>query len=776
MFGRFLLGAGLGGLVGTGVLALVSVSLSGPFPQQRSAIPVGVAGAGQEAPKSPEALASEAAAQEPGVPDNAAQPSDVVAPGTRSAADAGTGSPDLTAEVPATEALAAEVVAAGEVAAADSTPDTAEPAPDAGALAALPADEAPAAAPEPAELSLSDPGIADTLPDFAAAPELMDAPVVVAEQPADPALAAALEAALSGGGAPVASVPDQPAGLADAASETLPASPKAPEAAPEIAGIPDTSGAAVTPPAALASLPEAATLPDGQPGAAVAGDGSTGDGSAGDGQTGDGQTGTARAASRPADPAEDSAPALVLAPEPPPVTVEEELMLAQMAADQLLEEVAPGAATPVLPAGDEFVILDRLPAAEIAPGAAPLVPAQGEQPATPADAAGQGSAPTEPVPAEPATDTVAAGPDGADPATAGVAGQEPADTQELAEAGPAETVPETIPETVPEAVPVEVTPAEPVPAQEAAEPVTESQPAEGASPETDLAEEPPAAEAPTDQPSGDAPAKIITLDENSTLPGSGSVSRETGEGSSRLPRIGDSPAEEVALADETGQPRIAFARAFENPANKPRFAVILMDDGSAALDRAALADLPFPVSFAIDPQLANAAEIAAFYRAAGQEVIMLTSGLPKGAAASDVAVAFDAMARALPEAVAAMDVPERGFQGDRPLASLVVPEIAAQGRGLVTWNVGLNAADQVAKREDVPAAVIFRDLDAGGEAAPVIRRYLDRAAFKAAQEGGVTVFGRAGNAETVTALLEWAVEGRAASVELAPVSAMLEID
>jgi polysaccharide deacetylase 2 family uncharacterized protein YibQ len=64
-------------------------------------------------------------------------------------------------------------------------------------------------------------------------------------------------------------------------------------------------------------------------------------------------------------------------------------------------------------------------------------------------------------------------------------------------------------------------------------------------------------------------------------------------------------------------------------------------------------------------------------------------------------------------------------------------------------------------------------LDAEGESIPKMRNYLDRAAFKAAQEGRVLVIGRA-QADTVAAILEWTVEGRAASVMLAPVSAVLE--
>src|SRR5690606_29785473 len=181
------------------------------------------------------------------------------------------------------------------------------------------------------------------------------------------------------------------------------------------------------------------------------------------------------------------------------------------------------------------------------------------------------------------------------------------------------------------------------------------------------------------------------------------------------------------------------------------------------------------VSFALDPSDPKTPEYAALYRAAGREVIMLASALPKGGQASDIEVAMSAMSDALPEAVAVMDLPGRVFQSDRPLASMVVPVVGATGRGLLTWDQGLNAADQVARREDIPAAVAFRDLDGAGESAAVIRRYLDRAAFKAAQEGRVTVVGRT-RPETVATLLEWAVEGRGATVALAPLTAVLSVD
>jgi uncharacterized protein len=74
---------------------------------------------------------------------------------------------------------------------------------------------------------------------------------------------------------------------------------------------------------------------------------------------------------------------------------------------------------------------------------------------------------------------------------------------------------------------------------------------------------------------------------------------------------------------------------------------------------------------------------------------------------------------------------------------VVVPVIGAQGRGLLTWDQGLNAADQVARRDDIPAAVIFRDFDAAGAGRAAIRSILDTAVFKAGQDGRAAVAGTA---------------------------------
>lgn len=252
----------------------------------------------------------------------------------------------------------------------------------------------------------------------------------------------------------------------------------------------------------------------------------------------------------------------------------------------------------------------------------------------------------------------------------------------------------------------------------------------------------------------------------------------------RLPRIigpaaepePQAPATDPVLVEAEGlddRPAIdRFARTFENPAGKPLFAIVLIDRGEPSLDRRSLAAMPFPVTFLLDPSLPESALAASIYREGGQEVAMLATGLPLGATASDLEVTFAAYGEVLPEAVAIADLEEGGFQGNREVATMVAPIAAGQGRGLLSWDRGLNAAEQVARRQGLRSGVIYRRLDGDGEDAGTMRRYLDRAAFKAAQEGRVIVAGET-RAETVAALLAWAVEGRATTVALAPLSAAL---
>ncbi len=274
--------------------------------------------------------------------------------------------------------------------------------------------------------------------------------------------------------------------------------------------------------------------------------------------------------------------------------------------------------------------------------------------------------------------------------------------------------------------------------------------------------------------------RLLTPESDPGPPGKLALSLpEAQPGSSSLPQIGEAPAAAVAEAPlpeaaviDDLPPIAAFARPFDNADGKPLFAILLVDDGSASLDRATLAALPFPVTFVVDPQAPNAAEAAAIYRAGLQEVVMSATGLPEGAEAADIEQSFQANAAILPETVAVIDTGPEGRLEDRDTAAALVPILQDQGRGLITYDVGLNAADQAARRAALPTVALFRVLDADSESQPTIRRYLDRAAFKAAQEGKVVVMGST-RPETVAAILEWTVEGRAASVALAPVTAVL---
>lgn len=419
------------------------------------------------------------------------------------------------------------------------------------------------------------------------------------------------------------------------------------------------------------------------------------------------------------------------------------------------------------------------PAAVAEPAEAPLAEAT-EIPAETAPAAEAAAvAETEPAPlAEPIVDPVAPAP--AEPVAA-----EPVESAPAPEADPA-TAPEPEVEPAPEIEPAIDSAVKPEPVPEPEPEIAAEEPKSDASLMPGTRSKPlPGTEEPATPAVTAEAAPATAAAESSTLqPSPGLDVAPEGIVTGRLPKIGDAPepeaeaevaAEGAEAAPATVQPIVDYAAPFDNPGAKPVLSVVLIDTGSADLDRAALAALPFPVSFALDPMDPATPARAAIYRAAGREVVMLATGIAYGAQASDVEVAFQSMAQGLPEAVAVMDLATPTFQNQRPLASIVVPVVASQGRGILTWDQGLNAADQVARREDVPAAVIFRDIASSGTDGGAVRRLLDRAVFKAGQEGRAVVAGDA-TAETVAALLEWSVEGRAATIALGPLTAAMKVD
>ncbi|WP_246039861.1 divergent polysaccharide deacetylase family protein [Sulfitobacter sabulilitoris] len=255
----------------------------------------------------------------------------------------------------------------------------------------------------------------------------------------------------------------------------------------------------------------------------------------------------------------------------------------------------------------------------------------------------------------------------------------------------------------------------------------------------------------------------------------------------RLPNLGTAsgPADtdandatdDAAPVEATGdmRPISRFAAPFENPEGKPLMAIVLIDSGQdlsgGSVGVAALRSFPYPISFAIDTSLPDAARRMADYRAEGFEVLALVD-LPQGATATDAEVSLAVALNAVPEAVAVIEGVDTGLQTTREAANQVTAILSETGHGFVTQNEGLNTVQKLAAKAGVPSAVVFRDFDSKGQTPTVIRRFLDQAAFRASQDGGVIMLGRV-RPDTISALLLWGLQDRAEQVALAPVSAVL---
>ncbi|GAW33447.1 divergent polysaccharide deacetylase [Roseovarius sp. A-2] len=282
---------------------------------------------------------------------------------------------------------------------------------------------------------------------------------------------------------------------------------------------------------------------------------------------------------------------------------------------------------------------------------------------------------------------------------------------------------------------------------------------------------------------GPVPEAEQTVDDTpeppKTLPPTGTIGdRVDGVRTNRLPSIGDEPQTDETAAEPEDSPAAAAraivhnAAAFENPDGKPLMAIVLMDDGSSPIGIEAIGSFPYPLSFAVDADWPGAAEAAARYRDAGFEVL-LTVDLPGTASASDTEVAMQSWLDRVPQAVALLEGDGTGVQASREASAQLAPILMESGHGIVMHPNGLDMERKLIAREGVPSATLFRDIDGQGQNPAAIRRFLDQAAMKAdQQEEGVIMLGRL-RADTISALLLWGLQDRAASVALAPVSAVL---
>ncbi len=483
---------------------------------------------------------------------------------------------------------------------------------------------------------------------------------------------------------------------------------------------------------------------------------------------------------------------------------------APVAAAEVASSEAPERAAPVQPAGT----------GETAPAVVAVAPSAGGEVVSGTGSAPAARAGTADVAAAPAAEVVTgtepapAAESAAADAVAPAAPEDVASAEPEAPAAPVEqeaAVPDSAPEVVeivevePEAAeqplpeaeaPVAETPAVPVapeaasdapaptqperesPSQVAEAPAAPEAELPGARRETELPAQPsaPPASVPITEReprtgTGDGlPRKIVTAGESGGGVGKRVVPLTERNKPGRLPVVGasaEAEAEAPALSALA-----ANAAPFTNPEARPLVSVILLDVGDQGLDRAALTAINFPVTFAVDPTDPGAAEIARGYRDAGFEVLILPTGLPQGATPQDLETTLQSYFGRFPGAAGLLASDDDGVTRNPALARQLLAIAGDSGHGLVFLDSGLNSALRGAESAGLPSTLVWKQLDAAGEDAGGIGRALDRAAFRAGQEGEVVVMGST-RSQTVTSLLDWAAGTKGQGVALAPVSAVL---
>ncbi|MCP1168826.1 divergent polysaccharide deacetylase family protein, partial [Limimaricola sp. ASW11-118] len=225
--------------------------------------------------------------------------------------------------------------------------------------------------------------------------------------------------------------------------------------------------------------------------------------------------------------------------------------------------------------------------------------------------------------------------------------------------------------------------------------------------------------------------------------------------------------------DDDAPALLRFAAADTANGGQPRLSVVLIDDGKIDAPVAAASSIPFPVTIAIDPEMPQARNRAARWRAAGYEIAAMAR-LPDNAAPSDVETAYDTAFETLPETVALLDAGGAGLTSDNAVTARALERLAQDGRGLAALSEGLATPLRQARGQGVPAVEIYRDLGQVGQDDRVIRRFLDQAAFRARQQGAVALMGRL-NPETITALTLWGNRTDREGVAPAPLSALLQM-
>jgi len=256
---------------------------------------------------------------------------------------------------------------------------------------------------------------------------------------------------------------------------------------------------------------------------------------------------------------------------------------------------------------------------------------------------------------------------------------------------------------------------------------------------------------------------------------------ETTEANVPTDQTNDTSLEQVSVdAIETeapyGKAIDLYGRDAVSDDGKPMLSVVLLTDQLNAIDPNLVQALPIPVSFAVDPTNPAAESLLISLRQLEQEAVILTD-LPSQAVVQDVDIALTALLDLLPQTIGIIERQVGALQQSRDVM-LHLPEVLNRtGHGLIVYEKGLNTLAKEAVKAGTPVATIYRDLDGAGQNERTIRRFLDGAAFRAANNPSdpIVVLARL-RPETMSAILIWALQDRAQKTSVVPVSQLMQRD
>ena len=230
----------------------------------------------------------------------------------------------------------------------------------------------------------------------------------------------------------------------------------------------------------------------------------------------------------------------------------------------------------------------------------------------------------------------------------------------------------------------------------------------------------------------------------------------------------------IETEDPYGKAIDLYARDGVSDEGKPKLSIVLLTDQLNVIDPNLVQALPIPVTFAVDPVNPSADALLLSLRELEQEAVIL-GDLPREASVQDVDVALTALVDLLPQTIGVIERQAGALQQSRDVM-LHVPEVLNRtGHGLVVYEKGLNTLAKEAGKAGTPVATIYRDLDGADQNERTIRRFLDGAAFRAANSPSepIVVSARL-RPETMSAILIWARQDRAQKTAVVPVSQLMK--